>query len=56
MQYRRQTRVAVIALRDIPVGKEITVDYKDIWFECVCKSPECRNPAKPTQPEVIEIE
>ncbi|ETP07208.1 hypothetical protein F441_16481, partial [Phytophthora nicotianae CJ01A1] len=56
MQYRRQTRVAVIALRDIPVGKEITVDYNDIWFECVCKSPECRNPAKPTQPEVIEIE
>jgi len=38
----------VVALRDIPAGEELTVDYATFYdarmipFECACGSPRCR--------------
>ncbi|ETP42671.1 hypothetical protein F442_10436 [Phytophthora nicotianae P10297] len=39
---RANVVVMVVAKRTIEEGEEVTVDYVDPWFDCVCGAPNCR--------------
>ncbi|KAF4132297.1 SET domain-containing protein [Phytophthora infestans] len=42
LRSRENVAVVVVAKRTIEEGEEVTVDYVDPWFDCVCGAANCR--------------
>ncbi|KAF4134396.1 SET domain-containing protein [Phytophthora infestans] len=42
LRNRENVDVVVVAKRTIEEGEEVTVDYVDPWFDCVCGAANCR--------------
>ncbi|KAF4039305.1 hypothetical protein GN244_ATG08436 [Phytophthora infestans] len=42
LRNRENVAVVVVAKRTIEEGEEVTVDYVDPWFDCVCGAANCR--------------
>ncbi|KAI9985808.1 hypothetical protein PInf_024574 [Phytophthora infestans] len=42
LRNRENVAVVVVAKRTIKEGEEVTVDYVDPWFDCVCGAANCR--------------
>ncbi|KAF4040503.1 SET domain-containing protein [Phytophthora infestans] len=42
LRNRENVAVVVVAKRTIEDGEEVTVDYVDPWFDCVCGAANCR--------------